>query len=192
MNKPVDGDRNRLRSRMGALAIVALLATATVLARRSGVDAERLQQELLALGALAAPVFILFFAVGELLHLPGIVFVLVARHVFGPVTGFVVGYAGAVFALAVSFGVARLLVRAARATREPWCPRWAPLRGVFERLETRPVRNVAVLRLVLWLAPPLTYAVAASRVRGRDHLLGSALGILVPVVLVHVLYGALG
>lgn len=172
--------------------VVALLVVAAVLARRAGVDAQRLQEELLALGALAAPVFILFFAVGELLHLPGIVFVLVARHVFGPVTGFFVGYAGAVFALTVSFAVARLLVRAARASKDPWQPRWALLRRVFERLELRPVRNVAVLRLVLWLAPPLTYAIAATRVRGRDHLLGSALGILMPVIGVHVLYGAIG
>lgn len=188
----MDGDRTRIRSRAGAFAIVALLVVAAVLARRAGVDAQRLQEELLALGALAAPVFILFFAVGELLHLPGIVFVLVARHVFGPVTGFFVGYAGAVFALTVSFGVARLLVRAARASRDPWQPRWGLLRRVFERLEARPVRNVAVLRLVLWLAPPLTYALAATRVRGRDHLAGSALGILVPVIAVHVLYGAIG
>ncbi len=177
---------------MGALAIVAVLVAAALAARRAGVDGERLQQELLALGALAAPVFILFFAVGELLHLPGIVFVLVARHVFGPVMGLAVGYAGAVFALTVSFAVARLLVRAARATREPWRPRWAPLRRAFERLENRPVRNVALLRLVLWLTPPLTYALAATRVRGRDHLLGSALGLVVPVIGVHVLYGAIG
>lgn len=168
-----------------------MLVALAVLARRHGLDAASLEAELLALGCFAAPVFILLFAAGELLHLPGIVFVVVARHVFGPLTGFAVGYAGAVFALAVSFALARRLSIAARGTREPWRPRWSILRRLFDRLERAPVRSVALLRLVLWLAPPLTYAVATTGVRARDHLLGSALGLLVPVAAVHVLYGAL-
>jgi len=168
---------------------VVVLVVAAVLARRAGVDVDTLRRELASLGWLAGPVFLAAFAVGELLHLPGILFVAAARIVFGAVLGLVLGYAGALLALAVSFAVARQLVRAARATREPWRPRWAFLRRAFERLEARPVRTIALLRLVLWLAPPLTYALATTRVRAREHVLGCALGLVVPVVAVHALAG---
>jgi uncharacterized membrane protein YdjX (TVP38/TMEM64 family) len=180
-----------IASRAAAGLVIAALVTAAVIARRAGVDAEMVRRDLLALGWLAAPVFLLVFAAGELLHLPGILFVVVARLVFGPVAGLALGYAGALFALTVSFTVARQLVAAARATREPWRPRWRFLRRAFERLEARPVRTVALLRLVLWLAPPLTYALAATQIRAREHLVGCAVGLVVPVLAANFVSGLL-
>jgi uncharacterized membrane protein YdjX (TVP38/TMEM64 family) len=161
---------------------VLLLLACAIVARRSGVDGPMVQRELLALGWLAAPLFLLVMAAGELLHLPGILFVVAARVVFGPSLGFVLGYAGAIFAVTISFAVARQLFAAARSTDEPWRPRWKWLRRSLERVEARPVRTIAFLRLILWLAPPLSYALASSKVRARDHIAGSALGLLVPVV----------
>src|SRR5687768_410403 len=149
--------RRTLLSRLGAAAFVLVLLLLAVLARRRGFDAPMLQRELLELGFLAAPAFLVAFAIGELLHLPGILFVVAARVVFGPPMGFFLGYVGALLALTVSFAVARHVVAAARATREPWRPRFRLLRGLFDRLEARPIRSVALLRLILWLAPPLTY-----------------------------------
>lgn len=184
------GIRQRVpASRVGAIAVVALLALGAVVARRSGIDAGSLQERLLALGVFAAPAFIVAFALGELLHLPGILFVVAARIVFGPAVGLVLGYAGAIFALTVSFLVARRLVAAARATREPWRPKWRLLRATFERLEADPVKSIAVLRLLLWLAPPLTYALAATKIRARDHLVGCAVGLVVPVVAANLVGG---
>jgi uncharacterized membrane protein YdjX (TVP38/TMEM64 family) len=176
-------------SRIGAALAVTLLLLGAILARRAGIDADALQARLLSLGAFAAPAFIVAFAVGELLHLPGILFVVAARVVFGPTLGLALGYAGAVFALMVSFFVARHLVAAARASREPWRPRWRPLRTTFERLESNPVKSIALLRLVLWLAPPLTYALAATKIRARDHLIGCAVGLVVPVIAANLVGG---
>jgi len=183
--------RRALVSRIGAGIVIALLAAGAIVARRSGIDARTVQTELVALGVLAAPVFIAAFCVGELLHLPGILFVVAARVVFGPTLGLALGYAGALSALMVSFFVARHLVAAARATKEPWRPRWRWLRAMFERLESRPVSSIAVLRLVLWLAPPLTYALASTKIRARDHFIGCAIGLFVPVVGANLLGGFL-
>jgi uncharacterized membrane protein YdjX (TVP38/TMEM64 family) len=173
-----------------AIAVVALGACALV-ARRSGVDGPMLQRELLALGCLAPPLFLVIFAAGELLHLPGILFVLVARVVFGPSMGFVLGYAGALCAVTLSFTVARHVVSAARATKEPWRPKWRFLRRAFDRLEAHPIQMIALLRLVLWLAPPLSYALASTNIRPRDHVIGSAIGLVVPVLGVAILGGYL-
>jgi uncharacterized membrane protein YdjX (TVP38/TMEM64 family) len=172
---------------VGAALVVAALVAAAIVLHRSGIDGPTVQRELLALGILAPPLFLLLFALGELLHLPGILFVVAARVVFGPTLGFALGYVGAVFAVTISFTVARQLLAAARATREPWRPRWRVLRRAFERVESYPIGTIAILRLVLWLAPPLSYALASSGVRAKDHFVGTALGLVVPVLGVAVL-----
>jgi uncharacterized membrane protein YdjX (TVP38/TMEM64 family) len=115
----------------------------------------------------------------------------VARVVFGPGLGFALGYGGAVLAVTVSFVVARQIVAAARSTKEPWRPRWRTLRRALGRLEAHPVQTIALLRLVLWLAAPLSYALASSNVRVRDHVVGSAIGLLAPVAAIVLLSGYL-
>jgi uncharacterized membrane protein YdjX (TVP38/TMEM64 family) len=179
--------RRILASRVAAASVFALLVLGAALARRAGVDPHSIQRELLGFGCLAVPLFIAAFTVGELLHLPGIAFVVGARVLFGPKMGLAIGYVGALTALTVSFALARGLVVAARATREPWRPRWAPLRRVFERLEASPVTSIALLRVVFFLASPLTYALAATKVGFREHVLGTALGIVAPVIFWNVL-----
>ena len=52
---------------------------------------------------------------------------------------------------------------------------------MLARLDERPVTTVIVLRTLLWLAPPLNYALALSSIRFRHYLIGSALGLLLPV-----------
>jgi uncharacterized membrane protein YdjX (TVP38/TMEM64 family) len=180
-----------LAKRVAAGLLVVALATCAFVARRAGVDAPMLQRELLALGCFAPPLFLLVFAAGELLHLPGILFVLVARIVFGPTLGFVLGYSGALLAVTLSFTVGRQVLAAARATKEPWRPKWRFLKRAFDRVEGRPIQTIALLRLVLWLAPPLSYALASTNVRARDHLAGTAIGLVIPVLGVAILGGYL-
>jgi hypothetical protein len=43
------------------------------------------------------------------------------------------------------------------------------------------LRIVFLLRLLLWMAPPLNYALALSSVCFRRHLIGTALGLLAPI-----------
>jgi uncharacterized membrane protein YdjX (TVP38/TMEM64 family) len=57
--------------------------------------------------------------------------------------------------------------------------------------ETRPVGATALLRALTVVAPPANVALALSPVRCRDHALGSALGLTVPVGLYSVGYGCL-
>jgi uncharacterized membrane protein YdjX (TVP38/TMEM64 family) len=188
---PARAPRAVLLRRIAAAAFVAALVGCAVYARRSGVDGAMIQRELLALGWLAAPLFLVVMAAGELLHLPGMVFVVAARLVFGPSAGFALGYVGAVFAVTVSFVVARQLLAAARATNEPWRPRWRFLQRALGRLESHPVQTIALLRLVLWLAAPLSYALASSNVKVKDQVLGSAIGLFAPVLVAVVLTGYL-
>jgi hypothetical protein len=54
-------------------------------------------------------------------------------------------------------------------------------RRILSHLDGHPVRTIFLLRLLLWMAPQLNYALALSNVRFRSYLLGTALGLLAPI-----------
>ena len=55
------------------------------------------------------------------------------------------------------------------------------LKRILQKLDERPIRAVLVLRMLLWLAPALNYTLAMTDLRFRDYLIGSALGLVIPV-----------
>ena len=61
-------------------------------------------------------------------------------------------------------------------------------RYLLHRLDQRPIRTVFILRLLLFLAPPLNYVLAMTNVRYRDYLIGSALGLVPGLLLVALLF----
>lgn len=162
-----------------AVAVLALLLVARLsgLADRSPeVLVGELRALVLSWGAGGALLFVVLFAVGELLQIPGLVFVAAAVLSYGRLHGGLLAYFAGLVSVSVSFAVFRALGGAALADLErPW------LRKVLGRLRERPVRTIATLRAVLLLSPPLNAALALSRVRFRDYLAGSALGLLPPV-----------
>ncbi|MEQ8457410.1 MAG: VTT domain-containing protein [Sandaracinaceae bacterium] len=120
--------------------------------------------------------FLGIFAAGELMHVPGMVFVGAASIAYGQAWGIPAAYLGSLVSVAASFIVVRAIGgQPLGDVRKPW------MRKVLGRLSDRPVRTVALLRLVLFLAPALNYGLAMSSVRFRDYMLGSALGLLLPI-----------
>ncbi|CAM3945493.1 VTT domain-containing protein [Roseateles saccharophilus] len=121
--------------------------------------------------------FTALFALGNLIQLPGWIFLASAVLALGPAWG-----AGATFSAAlVSCAVTFVIVRAfgANALRE--LP--GPLaRRLFSRLDAHPVRSVALLRLFFQTVPALNYALALSGLRFRDYMLGTLIGLPLPLV----------
>ena len=144
------------------------------------------------MGMLAAPAFILLFVIGMFLSLPGAIFLVAARLAFGPVLGLVFGYGGALLAVSLTFISARFVLPRNPTGEVAFRPRWKPLERAFDRMEAYPIRTVALLRTIFWLSAPFNYAVAASRIRTRDYIIGSALGLLVPVPLIVLASGLFG
>ena len=62
------------------------------------------------------------------------------------------------------------------------------LKRILNRLDERPIRTVFILRILLFLAPPLNYALAMTNVRFRDYLVGSALGLVLPLLIITLLF----
>src|SRR5262249_20993553 len=104
------------------------------------------------------------------------VFVAAAVAVYGPYAGVLVGLAGAVVSATVSFSVVRAMTGPALAEVQ-----FPLLRRLLHLIDDRPVLAVALLRLIFQTAPPLNYALAMTAIRWRDHLIGSFVGLPVPV-----------
>src|SRR5215510_2731258 len=102
---------------------------------------------------------------------------LAAVAVYGRNSGILVALLGAITSASVSFAVVRRFAGQALAGIQ------RPLiRRLLKRIDSHPVLTVALLRLIFQTAPPLNYALPMTRVRWRDHLIGSVLGLPVPVI----------
>ena len=177
-------------SRWRLAALVAVFLGTFALAKATGAT-ERLTLEGIrsfmdGAGALGFVLFLVVFALGELVHVPGGGFVAAAIVAYGPVTGGLAGYLGALGSVSVSFFVVRGVGgQQLTALRRPFIQR------MLARLDAQPVRIVALLRMALWMAPPLNYALAMSSGRFRDYLVGSALGLVLPLIAAAVFIDAL-
>lgn len=160
------------------LLIVGFLAGAIYLWRTGGITASGMRRWIDSLGPAAPLLFVGAFVAGGLVGLPGMAFVLGARLAFGPVWGGLLGYVGGMCSITVPFVAARLL---RRQQAVPWRPKLKLAARLMEMLEVHPIRAILVLRVFFWFNPPLSYAIALTRIRFLDYMIGSALA-LAPVV----------
>lgn len=121
--------------------------------------------------------FTALFALGNLIQLPGWIFLASAVLALGPAWGALATFSAALFSCVVTFFVVRAF--GGQALRE--LP--GPLaRRLFARLDAHPVRSVALLRLVFQTVPALNYALALSGLRFRHYMLGTLIGLPGPLV----------
>ena len=169
------------------LGLVAVLATLVLIGHLSGVSEYLTRQNIAhfmqSLGVWGFLLFLVVFALGELVHVPGFVFIFAALIAYGRVWGAVAGYVGALLAVTLAFFLVRIV--GGRALSEIQQPL---IRKALGPLKKHPIRTVALLRSVLWFAPALNYALGLSPVRYRDYIIGSAIGFVVPMVLFSVLF----
>lgn len=160
--------------------IAALLALAVVgsLLYRSGLlGSAQLSALLVGLGCWAIPAYMGIFAVGQVINIPAMVFIVLAPLVFGVTQGFMIAYVGALVSASITFCMVRRM-RGESGDEGSQSMRWAWMQRVLDGAQKRPVLSVALLRSVMGLSPVLNYALALSPLRARDHMLGTALGML--------------
>ena len=164
--------------RLGLLAVLVLglVVVARVTGLSAYLSAERIRGVTAAAGYWGPIAVVVIFCVGELVNVPGAVFVAAAVVAYGRVGGGVLAFVGAMAAVSVSFVVVRTI-----GGKPLGAIRSSLARRILSHLEGHPVRTIFLLRLLLWMAPQLNYALALSSVRFRGYLLGTTLGLLAPI-----------
>lgn len=173
--KPVHPYR-RLLAVLGFLAL--LLAVFHFSGLRDNFSLAFLHQQFLDNRLSGLLIFVLLFSLGNLIQIPGWIFLAAAVLALGQWWGGVVTYIAAVVSCLFTFWLIRLLGGDALRQLDN---RYA--KKLLARLDSHPIQSIFFLRLLLQTVPALNYALAMSGVGWRHYLLGTALGLPLPIFL---------
>jgi uncharacterized membrane protein YdjX (TVP38/TMEM64 family) len=122
--------------------------------------------------------FVLLFALGNLIQIPGWIFLAAAVIALGRTAGGLATYVAACTSCAFTFFVIHFLggdalgqIKSRTAAK------------LLDRLHTHPVLNIVVLRMLFQTLPVVNYVLALSGVGFRKYMLGTMLGLPVPIAL---------
>ncbi len=167
--------------RIFALAVMLFLLWS--LARFTGLQTfftrAQLHEVLLGHPVWAVLGFSFLFMAGNLVQVPGLVFLAAAELALGPLWGAALTYFAACLACVSTFAVARTIGGDALRAWDSG----ALGRRLFAQLDRRPMPAVLGLRLLFQTVPALNYALALSGVRFRHYLWGTLLGLPLPILI---------
>jgi uncharacterized membrane protein YdjX (TVP38/TMEM64 family) len=161
------------------IGLFAALGAAWYLDLYEYASLENLEAWILSLGAWGPVGFVGLFMLGELLWVPSVLFVFVAGLIWPFAIAWPTAYIGANAASTLVFLVARYTVGDAARRFIP-----DQFLGYEERLMTKPLRTVVVIRLTTFLHPVMHWVFGVSRVSFRDLTLGTMIGLLPGVTLI--------
>jgi uncharacterized membrane protein YdjX (TVP38/TMEM64 family) len=159
-----------------ALFLVALLLVAEISGLREQFNLAFLRQTLQAHPISGLVAFILAFALGNLIQIPGWLFLAAAVLALGQVWGGLAAYLAASISCVLSFLLIRYIGGEALRQLDNRLAR-----HVLIKLDANPIRSVLFARMLFQTLPALNYALAMSGVRFRNYLLGSLLGLPLPI-----------
>lgn len=161
-----------------AVLLVTFVVAAVATVRFSGVrellTAETLGAWLADAGIGAPLVFILIYAAGVCLFIPGSVLTTLGAAIFGPYWGFVYVYTGAMLGATGAFLIGRYLGREFAASLIG-----DRLKKYDDAIERNGFSTVLYLRLIYFPFTPMNFGMGLTKVRFRDYFWGTGLGILV-------------
>lgn len=123
-------------------------------------------------------VFVLMFCLGNLIQIPGWLFLAAAVLALGQFWGGIATYIAASISCVFTFLTIRWL--GGDALRKLDNRLAVSLLG---QLDARPIGSILILRVLFQTVPALNYSLAMSGVRFGDYLLGTLLGLPLPIVL---------
>jgi uncharacterized membrane protein YdjX (TVP38/TMEM64 family) len=168
------------------LAICVPLAAILLLhmSGESRCDAACIRDRLRDAGGLSGFLFVAAFACVQPLGLPGHLFVIGASLVWSPVPAVGLSLLGAVLGQLLYFLLYRYVAHDwAQARLPPW------LRRFEQSLSDKPLRNIVLLRILMFTSPLSPAILGVSRVRALPMLVATVVGLL-PTILLDVWLGA--
>ena len=171
--------KNRKRAIIKAAFLLIFIASALILVRytpiRGFLTAEALRRIMDSVGVFWAPVlYMLLYAVGVCLFLPGTLLTGLGAAVFGAYWGFVYVWIGAMLGAGAAFFIGRFLGREFAASLIG-----DKLKKYDEAIERNGFATVLYLRLIYFPFTPMNFGMGLTRVTFRDYIIGTGLGIMV-------------
>jgi uncharacterized membrane protein YdjX (TVP38/TMEM64 family) len=161
-----------------AAALVAFIIGALYLVRYSPVKGyftpEALTSLVEAAGIWAPVVFMVVYAAGVCLFLPGTLLTALGAAIFGVYWGFVYVWIGAMIGAGAAFWIGRTLGREFAASLIG-----DRLRRYDDAIERNGFATVLYLRLIYFPFTPMNFGMGLTKVRFRDYIAGTGLGIVV-------------
>ncbi len=168
----------RKKAAFKAVILVVFIAAAVAVMRftpvRGYINPETLGKLLDAAGFWAPAVFMLFYAAGVCLFVPGTLLTGIGAALFGAYYGFVYVWVGAMLGSSAAFFIGRTLGRdfAAQLIGDR-------LKKYDDAIERNGFATVLYMRLVYFPFTPMNFGMGLTRVRFWDYFAGTGLGIIV-------------
>jgi uncharacterized membrane protein YdjX (TVP38/TMEM64 family) len=146
-----------------------------------------LKQEILENETSGLLLFVLLFSLGNLIQIPGWIFLAAAVLALGRGMGGIATYVAASISCVVTFLTIRLVGGDALRQLDSKIAV-----NLLRHLDDRPIRSIVLLRILFQTVPALNYALAMSGVKFRKYLIGSLLGLPLPIALYCLFFDYLG
>lgn len=159
-----------------ALFLLALLVIVQVTGLRGNFSLANLQQTLIENRRGGLAVFVLLFTLGNLVQIPGWIFLASAVFVLGRTVGGIATYIAALTSCAFTFVTIGFIGGdAIRQLDNKFAIK------LLQHLHAHPIRNIVILRTIFQTLPALNYALALSGVGFRKYMAGTLLGLPLPI-----------
>lgn len=170
--------KNRNIAVVKAIILVVFIVAAIIVVRLTPITdyltADALGSFLDAAGFWAPLVFIVVYAAGVCLFLPGTLLTGLGAAIFGAYAGFVYVWFGAMIGASIAFWIGRTLGREFAASLIG-----DKLKKYDDAIERNGFATVLYLRLVYFPFTPMNFGMGLTKVHFRDYFFGTGLGIIV-------------
>jgi uncharacterized membrane protein YdjX (TVP38/TMEM64 family) len=169
-----------IKKNKAILSITLLLLGLFTLAKVTGVyemfNISQLQDLLRYHWILSLLIFIFIFIVSSFIQIPGWILLLTAVLTYGKIYGGILTYISAIIACSVVFLSVNFIGKGSiKKINNKWANK------ILQKIDSHPVRSVILLRLVFQTAPPLNYSLALSNIKFKDYLIGTVIGLPLPI-----------
>lgn len=182
--------KNRKRAVFKAIALAILLIAAIYLIRFTSIKnylTPDAINTILENTGIWAPVFYIFiYAIGVCLFVPGLLLTGIGALLFGPYWGFIYIWVGAMIGASGAFFIGRTLGRDFASTMIG-----DRLKKYDDAIERNGFAVVLYLRLLYFPFTPMNFGMGLTKVRFRDYLFGTGIGIIVGTFIIVFFIGAL-
>ncbi len=157
---------------------IALYLMMEISGLRPHIAPEAIKEIFLRHTVLGVVLFCLAYSVGNLVYVPGWIFLVGAVLALGKEWGGMASFLAALCSASISFFLIRSVGGTAlRSLNNKWADR------IFSHLDQRPILSIALLRLLFQTLPAINYALALTDLRFRHYMIGTLIGLPLPIFL---------